>query len=740
MRSCRAFIPLALALGQVLHGQVPAKVDFARDVQPIFKTYCIGCHGPSQQMNGLRLDRRHDAMRGGTIPVIGPENAAASRLYLRLIGSQYGLQMPPTGALSAEQIGTIKAWIDQGAQWPDEVSGETPPAPPDPKAAPILDALRNGDRQALQKLLKSDPQAANRKGVGGSTPLMYAALYGDATAVRLLLASGANPNFRNDAGATALMWAADDAEKTRLLLENGADANARSDDGRTPLIIAADQYGASPVVKLLLDHGAKSSAKATENGVGGVSPLAAAARAGDEATMRLLIEHGASVKDAGPQGLYLALHSNCAACRDLMLQSADRSFLSVAMLMNSPPRGDALDVKMLLDRGADANATDRDGHTILMLAASSDALPIDGVRALLEHGADINAKAAQGETALDFAKLRGSTPVVDLLVKAGARETGMPAGPTAKPAPAASPRAAVARSLPLLQRTDVTFLRKAGCVSCHNNSLTTMAVARARGNGIPVDDDIARKQLATVGRYIETWRERVLQGEGIPGLSDTISYILLGMAAENYPPDRATDALARYLKARQAPDGRWRIRDHRPPLETSDISDTAISLRAIQVYGLRAQRQEYGKAIQLGVRWLENAQPESNEDRAFQLLGLTWAGGNKENIRKAARALLAEQRSNGGWAQIPTLETDAYATGQALVALQDSGALGASDPAYKRGIQFLMSTQFEDGSWYVRSRDIAIMPFFESDFPYGRDQWISVAGTNWATMALASAH
>jgi ankyrin repeat protein len=740
MRSRRAFIPWSLALGQVLHAQAPTKVDFARDVQPIFKTYCIGCHGPSQQMNGLRLDRRRDAMRGGTLPVIGPENAGASRLYLRLIGSQYGLQMPPTGALSTEQIGIIKAWIDQGAQWPDEVSGETPPAPPDLKVAPVLDALRNGDRQTFQILLKSVPQAANRKGIGGSTPLMYAALYGDATSVRLLLASGANPNVRNDAGATALMWAADDAEKTRLLLENGADPNARSDDGRTPLIIAADQYGASPVVKLLLDHGAKPSAKATENGVGGVSPLAAAARAGDEATMRLLIEHGASVKDAGPQGLYLALHSNCGVCRDLMIQSADRNFLSVAMLMNSPPRGDALDVKMLLDRGADANATDRDGHTILMLAASSDALPIDGIRTLLDRGADIHAKAAQGETALDFAKLRGSTPVVDLLVKAGATETGMPAGPTAKPAPAASPHAAVARSLPLLQRTDVTFLRKAGCVSCHNNSLTAMAVARARSNGNPVDDDIALKQLATIGSYIESWRERVLQGEGIPGLSDTISYILLGMAAENYPPDRATDALARYLKGRQSPDGRWRIRDHRPPLETSDISDTAISLRAIQTYGLKAQRQEYEKAVQLGARWLENAQPESTEDRAFQLLGLTWAGRNKESIRKAARALIAEQRSDGGWAQIPTLASDAYATGQALVALKDSAALGVADPVYKRGIQFLMSTQFADGSWYVRSRDIAIMPFFESDFPYGRDQWISVAGTNWATMALASAH
>lgn len=740
MRHSRAFIPWALALGQGLHAQVPAKVDFARDVQPIFKTYCIGCHGPSQQMNGLRLDRRRDAMRGGTIPVIGPENAAASRLYLRLIGSQYGLQMPPTGALSGEQIGIIKAWIDQGAQWPDEVSGEIPPAPPDPKAAPILHALRNGDRQIFQKLLKSDPQVANRKGIGGSTPLMYAALYGDAATVRLLLASGANPNLRNDAGATALMWAADDAEKTRLLLENGGDANARSDDGRTPLIIAADQYGASPVVKLLLDHGAKPSVKASENGVGGVSPLAAAARAADEATMRLLIEHGASVKDAGPQGLYLALHSNCAACRELMIQSADRTFLSAAMLLNSPPRGEALDVKMLLDRGADVNATDREGRTILMLAASSDALPIEGVRTLLERGADIHAKTAQGETALHFAKLRGNTPVVDLLINAGARETGVSAGPIARPAPAASPRAAVARSIPLLQRTDVTFLRKAGCVSCHNNSLTAMAVARARSNGIPVDDEIARKQLASIGSYIESWRERVLQGEGIPGLSDTISYILLGMAAENYPPDRATDALARYLKGRQSPDGRWRIRDHRPPLETSDISLTAISLRAIQVYALKAQRQEYEKAVQLAARWLENAQPGSTEDRAFQLLGLTWAGGNKDSIRKAARALIAEQRSDGGWAQIPTLASDAYATGQALVALRDSGTLGIADPACKRAVQFLMSTQFEDGSWYVRSRDLAIMPFFESDFPYGRDQWISVAGTNWASMALASSH
>ena len=101
--------------------------------------------------------------------------------------------------------------------------------------------------------------------------------------------------------------------------------------------------------------------------------------------------------------------------------------------------------------------------------------------------------------------------------------------------------------------------------------------------------------------------------------------------------------------------------------------------------------------------------------------------------------LLSEQRPDGGWAQIPSLASDAYATGEALVALRDSGALAVGDPGYQRGIRFLLNTQFEDGSWYVKSRVIPIMPYFDSDFPHGADQFISAAATNWAAMALAPA-
>ena len=172
---------------------------------------------------------------------------------------------------------------------------------------------------------------------------------------------------------------------------------------------------------------------------------------------------------------------------------------------------------------------------------------------------------------------------------------------------------------------------------------------------------------------------------------------------------------------------------------SSEIEFTAVAMRALQSYAPKAQRSEYEKAIWRAADWLRTARPRTTTDRAFQLLGLIWAGDNKDALQKAARELLAEQRANGGWGQLSSLASDAYATGQALVALRESGAIAVTDPAYKRGVEYLLSTQLEDGSWYVRSRAIPFQPYFESGFPHGHDQWISVAATNWATTALLPA-
>jgi squalene-hopene cyclase-like protein len=133
---------------------------------------------------------------------------------------------------------------------------------------------------------------------------------------------------------------------------------------------------------------------------------------------------------------------------------------------------------------------------------------------------------------------------------------------------------------------------------------------------------------------------------------------------------------------------------------------------------------------------LATAAPKSNEDQTFQLLGLEWGKADKSALQKLAQTLLARQRNDGGWGQLPTLESDAYATGQALVALHQAGGLPVTHRAYQRGVNYLLAAQAADGSWAVQSRSFPFQKYFESGFPYGHNQWISAAASSWATMAL----
>jgi hypothetical protein len=105
-------------------------------------------------------------------------------------------------------------------------------------------------------------------------------------------------------------------------------------------------------------------------------------------------------------------------------------------------------------------------------------------------------------------------------------------------------------------------------------------------------------------------------------------------------------------------------------------------------------------------------------------------------LAKPAREVIDLQRKDGGWGGNPYLGSDAFSTGEALVALLESKAALPSTAAVRRGLDFLLSTQYPDGSWYVRSRAIKFQPYFESGFPFGHDQWISTAATAWAAQAL----
>jgi mono/diheme cytochrome c family protein len=122
--------PLALErvrahyMAATIQGKLPPAatrvVDFVADIQPIFQQHCFECHGPGHSEGGLTLASRAAAFEGGdTGTVIEPGASVVSRLVHFTAGIDEDRIMPPEGKrLTEDQIGLIRAWIDQGAAWP----------------------------------------------------------------------------------------------------------------------------------------------------------------------------------------------------------------------------------------------------------------------------------------------------------------------------------------------------------------------------------------------------------------------------------------------------------------------------------------------------------------------------------------------------------------------------------------------------------------------------------------------
>jgi ankyrin repeat protein len=740
---------LGVALGlsvfsDTVSAQAPAKVDFAKDVQPVLQDNCVDCHGPTKQKAGMRLDRKSSALKAFSRRVV-PGSSANSMVFLRIAGHEYGMQMPPKGPLHTEEIATLKAWIDQGADWPDSLANEVELPPLNPQALAMVESLHNGDMASFMKAAQANPALLNARGPEGSTPFMYAVLYSDAATVAKLLKLGADPNKHNDANGTALMWAARDLQKTRLLVKHGADVNAKSDGHRTPLMIAARRPGAAPIVKFLLDHGASPN----PNGKAVMSPLTEALTGGDEKIVKLLIDRGADAKATGDLGLAMAITTGCDKGLEMLAAGITNKASFTGALQDAAAIADLKAVRLMLDHGADVNAFDPVGKTPLMYAVISDTLPVDVVKLMIERGADVNAIDKRpnggdtGLTVLDIAKLNGNTPVVDLLVKSGAKAS--PQTPeTPQPRRGNTLRRAVQDSVPLLQRADFNFAKNAGCISCHNNSMEAMAVATARKRGIRIDEQTASAEVRVNVDQLVASRDHMHEGYVVPVadyFSDFIlGYQLVGLAAENYPPDINTDAAAMLIQSRQKANGEWPYphADTRPPLCLDYVTQTALAMRALQLYAPKTHRAAFEKSIRLAASWLANAKSSNNDDRTWRLTGLVWAGTDRAATKQAMQEVLAAQRLDGGWSDLPSMGSTAYATGRSLVSLQMAG-LPVSDPAYQRGIKFLLDTQQEDGSWHIRTRALAFQPYFDAGYPHGFDQWISAAGSSWATMALALA-
>jgi ankyrin repeat protein len=297
-------------------------------------------------------------------------------------------------------------------------------------------------------------------------------------------------------------------------------------------------------------------------------------------------------------------------------------------------------------------------------------------------------------------------------------------------------RDSATRAIALLQAGQKTWYSKINCHSCHHQFQPAMAFRVARAHGIPVDETIARGDA--VKAFAFTDLDAAIQYRDVQETVMDLGYSLVAANATGLAPNLVSNVYARLVAGRQDPAGNWDDLHQRPPQSYSRFTQTAIGLRAIQLYSHPSQAADVAGRVARARAWLLANSPRDTEERTWQLLGLSWAGGRDQAfIAKAARALAAMQLPDGGWNSIEGRPSDAYSTAEVLVALP------ITDPAWRRGIAYLVSSQANDGSWHVESRlhpPAQVSPaYFESGYPYGHDQYLSASTASLAIMALSTA-
>ncbi len=600
----------------------------------------------------------------------------------------------------------------------------------------LFDAIRDGDRTQVRHLLQQGANANARDDAGDSV-LMRAALYADVQMMRDLVEGGADVRLRGQDGTAPLLRTTHDIDKMRLLLDRGVPVDDFA------VVATASVPGSRNALEVLVSHGGKGRAA-----VPAYTALMAAAANGDLDAVKYLLEQGANVKAKTPTGftalIGAALSGDAKVVALLLERGADPNAVCKLErgILQTPANvaasmGHADCLRLLMAAGADVNVQGGAfNHTALLGAATTPSL--ETVNLLLAK-ADAKATDWSGRTALDWATRRGETGIVKMLRAAVAEPSKpVPQPEMARfllhPPDADSVRRAVAAAVPLLQQSERTITETRNCVSCHQHSLVTMTVSVARKHGFQVDETIASVERTHILEDMRGRLRPLLFGTGIDA---TLSvHVLVGMAAEDEPAGRISDALVHYLVLRQRQEGHWQQETYRPPDEASHFHYTALAVRGLQAYTPKGRKQEIAARIDRARRWLQNTEPTDTTDRVFQLLGLGWAQAEQDSITNAVKKLMSEQREDGGWAQVPTLASDAYATGLALYAMHEGGGVPVDHPAYRRGVEFLLRTQLADGSWYVATRSFPIVEYSKSGFPHGRSQFISASATCWATMAL----
>lgn len=290
-------------------------------------------------------------------------------------------------------------------------------------------------------------------------------------------------------------------------------------------------------------------------------------------------------------------------------------------------------------------------------------------------------------------------------------------------------RMSVAKAVPFLKAEGVGWMKKRGCVSCHQIPTMLWSLSTAFDRGFDVREDELRqwKSWSTdVVNFVKPAdKKSVDRDKTMSGNIDTMNGLLLAIQGDREAAWRETFAAA--LVANKNEDGSWQAcgqlpMQKRPSQETTRVT-VAWTLLALADQGFPWPPES--------LAFVDAGQPAiSTEWWATRLL-LADAAGDAANTAQFGTRLMELQREDGGWGWLTADDSDALGTGLAICALERA-AIEHRGAAIQQATKFLTTTQESDGSWRVKGTKKST----RNKHTETSDYW----GTAWAVIGLLESH